>query len=68
MVAAPAGLDASEVDGLTRLVLDSVETPQWREAIDRYRWTERVITGDELTDFLDDEESRIRTLYEEMGL
>ncbi|CAI9387452.1 tripartite tricarboxylate transporter substrate binding protein [Microbacterium sp. T2.11-28] len=68
MVAAPAGLSASEEDSLTRLVVDSVETPQWRDAIDRYRWTERVITGDELADFLDDEESRIRTLYEEMGL
>lgn len=68
MLAAPAGLEESEVEGLTQLVLDSVETPQWRDAIDRYRWTERIITGDELATFLDDEESRIRTLYEEMGL
>ncbi|MDQ1204588.1 tripartite tricarboxylate transporter substrate binding protein [Microbacterium sp. SORGH_AS_0862] len=68
MLAAPAGLTDDEVDQLTQLILDSVETPQWQDAVDRYRWTERVITGDELTGFLDDEESRIRTLYEEMGL
>ncbi|MDR6199401.1 putative tricarboxylic transport membrane protein [Microbacterium sp. SORGH_AS428] len=68
MLAAPAGLTDDEVDQLTELILDSVETPQWQDAVDRYRWTERVITGDELTGFLDDEESRIRTLYEEMGL
>lgn len=68
MLAAPAELEEAEVEGLTQLVLDSVETPQWRDAIDRYRWTERIITGDELATFLDDEESRIRTLYEEMGL
>ena len=68
MLAAPAGLSDDEVDQLTELILDSVETPQWQDAVDRYRWTERVITGDELTGFLDDEESRIRTLYEEMGL
>ncbi|WDG18636.1 tripartite tricarboxylate transporter substrate binding protein [Microbacterium sp. Clip185] len=68
MLAAPSGLTDGEVDQLTQLILDSVETPQWQDAIDRYRWTERVITGDELTGFLDDEESRIRTLYEEMGL
>ncbi|MDY0830046.1 tripartite tricarboxylate transporter substrate-binding protein [Microbacterium sp. BG28] len=68
MLAAPAGLTDDEVDQLTQLILDSVETTQWQDAVERYRWTERVITGDELTGFLDDEESRIRTLYEEMGL
>lgn len=68
MLAAPADLSDGDVDALTDLVLDSVETAEWQDAIERYRWTERVITGDDLTAFLDDEESRIRTLYEEMGL
>lgn len=68
MLAAPSGLDDVDVDALTDLVLDSVATPQWRDAIDRYYWTERLITGDELATFLDEEEDRIRTLYEEMGL
>ncbi|MCR2814157.1 tripartite tricarboxylate transporter substrate-binding protein [Microbacterium sp. zg.Y1090] len=68
MLAAPSGLDDDDVDALTELVLDSVETPEWQDAITRYRWTERVITGDDLTAFLGDEETRIRTLYEEMGL
>ena len=68
MLAAPSGLDDDDVDALTELVLDSVETPEWQDAITRYHWTERVITGDDLTAFLDDEEKRIRTLYEEMGL
>jgi putative tricarboxylic transport membrane protein len=68
MLAAPSGLTEDEVGQLTQLVLDSVQTPQWQDAVERYRWTERVITGDELTGFLDDEEERIRTLYEEMGL
>ncbi|MDD7929261.1 tripartite tricarboxylate transporter substrate binding protein [Microbacterium thalli] len=68
MLAAPAGLSDDDVDGLTQLVLDSVATPEWQDAIERYRWTERVITGDELDTFLKDEEQRIRNLYEEMGL
>lgn len=68
MLAAPAGLSDDDVDGLTQLVLDSVATPEWQDAIERYRWTERVITGDELDTFLEDEEQRIRNLYEEMGL
>lgn len=68
MLAAPSGLDTDDIDALTELVLDSVATPEWQDAIDRYRWTERIITGDDLRVFLDDEETRIRALYEEMGL
>ncbi|WP_434543671.1 tripartite tricarboxylate transporter substrate binding protein [Microbacterium arborescens] len=68
MLAAPSGLDDADVTALTELVLDSVATPEWQDAIERYRWTERIITGDELTAFLDDEEERIKNLYEEMGL
>ena len=68
LLAAPSGLGDDEVEALTDLVLDSVATPEWADAIERYRWTERIITGDDLTAFLEDEENRIATLYEEMGL
>lgn len=67
-LSAPSGLEESDVDALTELVLDSVDTPEWADAMERYHWTERVITGDELDAFLRDEEARIRDLYEEMGL
>lgn len=66
MLAAPSGLEASDEQALTELVVDSVETPEWQDAIDRYRWTERVITGDELDAFLADEHERIEQLYEEI--
>lgn len=68
MLAAPAGLDDEQVDGLRELIADSIATPEWKDAIERYRWTERVITGEELDAFLKDEHSRIEQLYEEMGL
>jgi putative tricarboxylic transport membrane protein len=68
MLAAPAGLDDEQVDGLRELIADSIATPEWKDAIERYRWTERVITGEELDAFLEDEHSRIEQLYEEMGL
>ncbi|WP_203136798.1 tripartite tricarboxylate transporter substrate binding protein [Microbacterium sp. JZ31] len=67
MVAAPAGLSEDEAQGLTDLVLETLETPEWRDAVERYHWTERVITGEELGEFLDVERSRITALYEEMG-
>nr|WP_306453237.1 tripartite tricarboxylate transporter substrate-binding protein [Microbacterium sp. SZ1] len=68
MLAAPAGLDEDQVDGLRDLITESIETPEWQDAIDRYHWTERVITGEDLDAFLADEHSRIEQLYEEMGL
>ncbi|OAH49827.1 tripartite tricarboxylate transporter substrate binding protein [Microbacterium oleivorans] len=67
-LSAPTGLDDDERDALTELVLDSVATPEWADAMERYHWTERIITGDDLDAFLRDEEVRIRELYEEMGL
>lgn len=68
MLAAPGGLTDEQVDGLTSLVLDSTATPEWADARARYHWTERLITGDDLTAFLAEERIRIERLYEEMGL
>ncbi|MCP1428957.1 putative tricarboxylic transport membrane protein [Microbacterium foliorum] len=68
MLAAPAGLEDDQIGDLRELITDSIATPEWRDAIDRYRWTERVIMGEELDAFLADEHSRIEELYEEMGL
>ncbi|SJN08849.1 Tricarboxylate transport protein TctC [Leucobacter sp. 7(1)] len=67
MLAAPAGISDNEVDELTELVGDTLATPEWSAAVDRYHWTEQVITGPELAPFLDDEHARITRLYEEMG-
>lgn len=67
-LSAPTGLDDDERAALTELVLDSVATPEWAGAMERYHWTERIITGDDLDAFLREEEVRIRALYEEMGL
>lgn len=67
-LSAPTGLDDDEREALTELVLDSVTTPEWAGAMERYHWTERIITGDDLDAFLREEEVRIRALYEEMGL
>lgn len=67
MLAAPAGLSEEETTGLSDLVADTLATPEWAAAVDRYHWTEQVITGEELDDFLVEERDRIARLYEEMG-
>lgn len=68
ILTAPAGLTDDEREQLTQLVLDTVETPEWQDAIARYRWTEKVLHGEELDEFLASEQKRIEMLYEEMGL
>lgn len=66
-LSAPAGLTDEEVDGLDELIAESVETPEWQAAVERYHWTEKFLTGDELDAFLEEEHERIARLYEEMG-
>ncbi|QCR20535.1 tripartite tricarboxylate transporter substrate binding protein [Agrococcus sp. SGAir0287] len=67
MVAAPGGLDAEQTAQLEQIVLETLATPEWAQAMERYHWTERIITGDELGAFLVDERERIQALYEELG-
>lgn len=67
MLMAPAGISDNEKQQLTDVVTETLDTPEWQEAIGRYHWTKQVITGDELTDFLAEEKTRIETLYKEMG-
>lgn len=67
MVSAPQGLDEAQIADLEGLVAETLETPEWRAAIERYHWSENVITGDDLKPFLDSEHDRIAALYKEMG-
>lgn len=66
LVGAP-GLTEEEHAGLEDIVLESLQTPEWTDAVDRYRWTENVIYGEELEEFLSSETDRITQLYEELG-
>ena len=64
----PGGITDDEKQELENIVLETIETPEWGEAIKRYNWNENVITGDELTQFIKDETERITALYKELGL
>ncbi len=68
LIAAPGGITAEEKTQLEQIVRETIETPEWDEAVGRYNWNENYMTGEELQDFLDSEEQRISKLYEELGL
>ena len=45
-----------------------VITPEWQAAVERNRWKENLLTGDDFTAFIDEEQQSISTLLEELGL
>lgn len=67
LLAAPPGITEEERAELVQVIEETIDTPEWQEAIERYHWSENRIFGDELLEFLDQERQRITELYEEMG-
>lgn len=68
LIVAPGGITAEEKEALEDIIRQTVATPEWEAAVQRYNWNENLLMGDELTTFLAEEEDRIEKLYEELGL
>lgn len=68
LIVAPGDITAEEKEALENIVRETIETPEWDAAIERYNWNENLIMGDELTTFLTEERDRIGNIYEELGL
>lgn len=45
-----------------------VDTPEWKESVDRNRWKENFLTGDEFEAFIEKEQEAISALLKELGL
>jgi putative tricarboxylic transport membrane protein len=65
-VVAPPGLDAQERQRLESLVAAMVATPQWRAALERYRWLDRYLSGVAFARFVDSEETRVRATLQQL--
>ncbi len=65
-VVAPPGIDASERQRLESLVAAMVATPEWRAALERYRWLDRYMSGDAFARFADAEETRVRATLQQL--
>ena len=65
-VMAPPGIDGRQRQRLESLIAAMVVTPEWREALERYRWIDRYLTGDALARFIDGEETRVRTTLQQL--
>lgn len=67
-IVAPPGISDEDRQTLIEIVSEMVETEQWATAVERNRWKESVLTGDEFGEFLDVEQARITGILEELGL
>jgi len=65
---APPGISQAQRDYLTDLFTEMHDTPEWREALERNGWTDNFATGDEFETFLKEQDERVASTLEELGL
>ncbi|CAN3126658.1 Bug family tripartite tricarboxylate transporter substrate binding protein [Mycobacterium sp. smrl_JER01] len=65
---APPGIDEAHQAELIDIVTEMVRTPQWESAVERNRWEESFLTGDEFGAFLVTEQERVTTILQDLGL
>jgi putative tricarboxylic transport membrane protein len=65
-VVAPPGIGARERQRLESVIAAMVVTPEWREALARYRWIDRYLPGEKFAQFVDGEEARVRTTLRQL--
>lgn len=65
---APAGVTDEQFAELEAIVTETVETPEWKDAMERNRWNDVFLTGEELVQFIDEDQARISALVEELDL
>lgn len=67
-VLAPPGISDARRDELIDYVEQMHDTPEWREALEDNGWTDALKTGDEFGEFLDEQDARVASTLEEVGL
>ena len=65
---APPGISPVDRERLENAVDAMVRSAEWREALQRYRWIDRYLTGGEFTRFAQAEDQRVRAILTKLGL
>jgi putative tricarboxylic transport membrane protein len=66
-VVAPPGVSATERERLERTIEAMVRSPQWQEALSRYRWNDRYLAGTAFGRFSAAEEARVEGILARLG-
>ncbi|MEE2058801.1 Bug family tripartite tricarboxylate transporter substrate binding protein [Rhodococcus artemisiae] len=65
---APAGIEDSEQQELIDIVEEMIATEHWQAAVERNRWEESFLPGDEFGRFLVEEQLRVDAILEDLEL
>lgn len=67
-VFAAPGISPAQRDNLVKLVRAAVETPAWKESLQKNGWQPWFIAGDEYKTFIDEDVKRIGAIIDSLGL
>ena len=67
-VYAPPGISADERDGITALIDKVHESKEWKDVLAKQGWADFYKSGDEATDFMKSEETRVKSVMKDLGL
>jgi putative tricarboxylic transport membrane protein len=65
---APPGITDEEFAELQAVIAETVETPEWRDALERNQWQDVYLTGPEFEQFIEEDRAEIEALIEELDL
>lgn len=66
-IVAPPGITDEEFETLRQVVHETVQTPEWRDAIARNQWTDVYLDGPQFEQWFGEEEARIGELVGRMN-
>lgn len=67
-VLAPPDISEERRAELIGFVEEMHASPQWRRALEDNGWTDALVTGDDFGEFLDEQDARVASTLEEVGL
>ncbi|MFX4291562.1 Bug family tripartite tricarboxylate transporter substrate binding protein [Streptomyces bohaiensis] len=65
---APPGITDEQRSELIDIVEEMAETPEWQDALDRNKWVDALLTGDDFAAFISEDQARVDAIIEELGL
>ncbi len=67
-VLAPPGISDKRRDELVDYLTEMHDSPEWQQTLEKYGWTDAFVTGDDFTTFLQEQDDRVASTLEELGL
>ena len=67
-LAAPPGISRDDLARMEKTTEAMVRSAEWREALQRYRWIDRYLAGEEFARFMETEDARVRAILTKLGL